>query len=110
VCDARTVRDEDLVPVTANLLSKWSIKYADISAGRSFETFYAKYGPEYRWYYASGMTPEEVLLIKCFDSIRNVETARRAPHSAFTDPEIRNDVTRKSIEIRCLVFYEDEPK
>ncbi len=83
--------------------------YADVSAGESFETFYAKANPEHRWFYASGMTPEEVLLIKCFDSKTDGGVARRVPHSAFTDPRTRDEMTRESIEVRCLVFYEDEP-
>lgn len=97
------------MPVSANLPPKGEGKYATLTAGKRFETFYAKYGPEHKWYYASRMTPEEVLLIKCFDSTKDGETARRVPHSAFTDPETRDDVTRESIEVRCLVFYEDQP-
>lgn len=111
VCDARSVRDEDLIPVAANLPSKdTGMKYSTITAGKRFELFYAKYSPEHKWYYASEMTPDEVLLIKCFDSIRDGKTARRVPHSAFTDPKTKDlDVVRESIEVRCLVFYEDQP-
>lgn len=110
MCDARSVPDEDLIPVAANLPSKdTGLKYSTITAGRRFELFYAKYNPEHKWYYASEMTPDEVLLIKCFDSIRDGKTARRVPHSAFTDPKTKDlDVVRESIEVRCLVFYEDQ--
>lgn len=110
VCDARTVRDEELIPVTANLPGKdTGLKYSTITAGRRFELFYSKYSPEHKWYYASGMTSDEVLLIKCFDSIRDGKTARRVPHSAFVDPKTKDlDVVRESVEVRCLVFYEDQ--
>jgi hypothetical protein len=107
VCDARSVLDEDLVPVIANLPPKGSKTFENVSAGEGFETLAPKANPNHRWYYASAMTPEEVLLIKVFDSKRGV--ARRVPHSAFTDPKTRNDTTRQSIEVRCFVFYEDEP-
>jgi len=53
------------------------------------------------------MKPEEVLLLKCYDSIQDGKTARRVPHSAFSNPATKDDVNRESIEVRCLVFYED---
>ncbi len=109
VCDSRTVRDEDLIPIPVTLPAKGTGQYADISAGKGFEIYYARHNPEQTWYYVSAMTPEEVLLIKCFDSIRDGHTARRVPHSAFTNPDTKDDLTRESIEVRCLVFYEDQP-
>ena len=111
VCDARTVLDEELIPVTANLPTKdTGMKYSTITAGRRFELFYAKYNAAHKWYYASGMTSDEVLLIKCFDSISDGETARRVPHSAFVDPKTKDlAFVRESVEVRSLVFYEDQP-
>lgn len=47
--------------------------------------------------------PEEVLLIKCFDSRRDV--ARWAPHSAIQTEEDFGPA-RESIEVRCFVFWE----
>ena len=109
LCDARTVRDEDLMPVSVTLPSKGTGQYASISKGKGFELYYLRYDPEQTWYYVSAMEPEEVLLLKCFDSTRDGNTARRVPHSAFTDPDTKDDVNRESIEVRCLVFYEDQP-
>lgn len=68
-----------------------------------------KYHPEQTWYYCEGMKPGEVLFVKCFDTIRDGKTARRVPHSAFVDPTNTDETKRESIEIRCLVFYEDQP-
>lgn len=109
ICDARTVRDEDLMPVKSIPPKSGPSQYRYQTAGTYFELFYAKYNPEQTWYYADSMKPDEVLLIKCFDSLRDGKTARRAPHSAFTDPDTADDVTRESIEIRSLVFFEDQP-
>ncbi|KZT05591.1 uncharacterized protein LAESUDRAFT_681098 [Laetiporus sulphureus 93-53] len=65
--------------------------------------FSVRYNPNHRWYYLSNQTPEEVTLIKCYDS--EVDKARLTPHSAFADatspPEAPH---RESIEVRCLVF------
>ena len=108
MCDARSARDEDLMPVMALLPPKGSGQYADVSGGDKFELFYKRYHPEERWYFADRMQPDEVLLIKCFDSLRDGKTARRCPHTAFTNPETEGEETRQSIEVRSLVFFEDQ--
>ena len=74
--------------------------------GRSFETWGIRANPAHRWYYKSRMAPDEALLLKIFDSKKDGR-ARRAPHTAFTSPEDYGE-TRKSAEIRCFVFWEDQ--
>ncbi|KAI0109818.1 hypothetical protein F4814DRAFT_424680 [Daldinia grandis] len=59
----------------------------------------------HRWYYKHAQRPDEVLLIKCFDSEAGVP-ARRAPHSAFEDGEYKDGEARESIEARALLFYD----
>lgn len=108
ICDARSARDEDLMPVMAHLPPKGSGQYADVSGGDKFELYYKKYHPEEQWYFADKMQPHEVLLIKCFDSLRDGKTARRCPHTAFTNPDTEGDESRQSIEVRSLVFFEDQ--
>ena len=65
------------------------------------------------WYYLKDMTPEEVVLIKCFDSQSHSMTdgktsiAHGACHTAFFDPQTAPGAPgRQSIEVRCLVFYD----
>lgn len=60
-----------------------------------------------RWFYKSYLTPEEVILIKCFDSKLDGR-ARRVPHTAFHVPGTEDAEGRESIEVRCLVFHEDD--
>ncbi|KAK3724830.1 hypothetical protein LTR37_000878 [Vermiconidia calcicola] len=108
ICDARTARDEDLMPVVSYLPPKGSGQYADVSGGEHFELYYKRFCPDEQWYFADRMEPDEVLMIKIFDSLRDGETARRCPHSAFTNPSTEADATRESIEVRCLVFFEDQ--
>ncbi|KAK3390139.1 methyltransferase-like protein [Podospora didyma] len=69
------------------------------------ESWVVRYNPHHQWYYKHGMTPRDVLLIKCFDS--DTAVARRALHSAFEDPVYRDAESRQSIEVRCLVCYDD---
>lgn len=60
-----------------------------------------------RWFYKSKLSPEEVILIKCFDSKLDGR-ARRVPHTAFTVPGTEDKEGRESIEVRALVFHENE--
>jgi len=93
VCDARSVRQEQLV--ASDL----------VYANRIGETYSVIFDPEHRWYYAPQMRADEALLLKCYDSLTDGR-ARFAPHSAFTDPTTPPDAPpRESIEIRALVFH-----
>ncbi len=57
-----------------------------------------------RWYYASDMERDEVLLIKGWDS--DDRRARFSPHGAFVLPDTENAPARESIEVRTLVVFE----
>jgi len=77
------------------------------------ETFAVAPSDRHRFYYVKDMTPEEVMLLKCFDSAGEGEAlstkglAARTPHTAFWDPQTPESAPgRQSIEVRCLVFYE----
>lgn len=62
---------------------------------------------DHRWYYKFEQTPDMVMLIKCHDSKADGR-ARRVPHSAFTDQDMVDREPRESIEVRALVFHEDD--
>ncbi|PMB65588.1 hypothetical protein BM221_008949 [Beauveria bassiana] len=97
VCDSFSVEDDDLIPIPMAIPGKrpWSVNYL-------------RYRPEQAWYYRSAMTPEDVLLFKNFDSTSKRETvAKRVPHTSFDDARTRDDANRESIEMRCLVFWEN---
>ncbi|KAF8064040.1 hypothetical protein FPV67DRAFT_1503302 [Lyophyllum atratum] len=71
------------------------------------ETLGVKYNPNQKWKYFRGVTPEEAILIKCFDSIQDGSVAIFAPHTAFQDPTTPEGTpARESIELRALVFYD----
>ncbi|KAH9024066.1 hypothetical protein EDB85DRAFT_292773 [Lactarius pseudohatsudake] len=96
LCDFNSVdRSRDLVPHT--------LKYPD----RDGETYGVQWNENHRWKYVRGMTPEEGVLIKCFDSIQDGSVAVLTPHTAFEDPTTPSGVEkRESIELRALVFYD----
>jgi hypothetical protein len=104
VCDARSVAETDLVDMVAMIPKEATHKV--LSRRQDIKGFNLRYNTAHQWYYAPRMTPDEALLIKIFDSEKDGR-ARLVPHSAFTDPNTnRQDPTRESIEIRCLVSWE----
>jgi hypothetical protein len=86
------VFNSDLVEAT--------IVYAD----REAKTWTVKPNPAHRWYFKYAQQPDEVVLIKCFDTLESV--ARRTPHCAIEDPDEKDKECRESVEVRCLVFYD----
>jgi len=93
VADSSTVQDEDLVPVEH--------RYPN----RRGETAAVAHRENQDWYYWSGMTNEERLLLKCFDSDEELGRKGRVPHTAFVDPRTPEGAPgRESIEVRALVF------
>ncbi|PIB00978.1 hypothetical protein CB0940_02129 [Cercospora beticola] len=104
VCDAKTVREADLRPYPMKVRAEDSLDKKE----REFEIWHVMASPEHKWYWPSDMKPDEALLIKCFDS-KLEGVARRAPHSAFNLPDDQGP-PRESIEIRCVVLWEDQPK
>jgi hypothetical protein len=94
VADAQSVDSGDLVAT--------ELVYPD----RIGEIYYVKFNPSHRWFYASAMRQDEVMLIKCFDSADDGR-ARFVPHSAFVDQTApAGALPRESIELRTLVFYD----
>lgn len=95
VVDATSVPDGNLVPV--------QLVYPD----RVGETFTVRPNEVHRWFCLKEQTPEETILIKCFDS-KTDGRARRTPHSAFVNPAFEDEAPRESIEVRALVFHPDD--
>ena len=93
VSDARSIHDKDLVAT--------DLIYPD----RTGEIYYVKFNPGHKWFYAPAMRDDEIILIKCYDSVDDGR-ARFVPHSAFADPTTPAGAPpRESIELRTLVFY-----
>jgi len=94
--DFRTVdASYDLVPT--------DLIYPD----RAGENYQVRYNPAQRWYYYRNQQPDEVVLLKCYESEEIPGRAQLTPHSAFMEPDVPEGTPpRESIEIRALVFYE----
>ena len=93
LCDAQTVRPDQLVPVEM------------VFSDKTVETIRVIYDPNHRWLYFPAMAASEAILFKTYDSATDGR-ARFVPHSAFTDPAAGGEVLpRESIEIRALVVH-----
>lgn len=86
-----------------------------ISVEHHYESGYNGYtaaiqhDPEQKWYYLSGMTGDERLLLECFDSevlkLGDQATLGKLAHTAFEHPgTLPGAEGRESIEVRALVF------
>jgi hypothetical protein len=94
LADAASVRPADLIATD------------QVFPDRVGEIYHLAYDPAQRWYYAPAMTPDEVLLIKGWDSVQDGR-ARFTPHGAFDLPDTPdNAAPRESIEVRTLVVIE----
>ncbi len=93
LCDATSIRDTDLVSTERR------------AKDRIGELQLVTWNPEHHWYWFSGVTRNEAVLIKTFDSALDGR-ARRSIHTAFRNPDAPPNATpRESIETRALVFF-----
>ena len=97
VCDARSVRADDEVTVTAIT--------EELQGDIVHDTMSYVHNPAHRWYYFPDMTIDEVIVFKSGDSDPN--GAVRVAHTAFTDPTCPPGVpTRASVEMRALAVFD----
>ena len=95
ICEYGSIGDQDLVAAERH--------YPD---GRIGGIYYLVHNPKQRWYYFPRMERDEVVLLKCFDSLTD-GTARWTAHGSFDDPNSPANATpRESIEIRTLLFFD----
>jgi hypothetical protein len=93
IADAQSLLPADMV-VTER-------RYQD----RIGQTSAITYNPAHRWYWFPQMRPDEALVFKVYDSMKDGR-ARFTAHTAFDDPATPPHARpRESIEIRTLAFF-----
>ena len=76
-----------------------------IYKNRTGEIYYATFNTRHRWLYVPDMEPDEVILLKNFDSAKDGR-ARFTPHAAFLDTTAPKGARpRQSIEVRAIAFF-----
>lgn len=100
------LRDSPLAMADGTTVAPADLVASDlIYPNRRGEIYSVKYNPNHRWFYFPEMTPDEALLLKCYDSATDGRT-RFGPHTAFVDPTTPPDAApRESIEVRTLAFH-----
>jgi hypothetical protein len=101
LCDAQSLAFDDLIITDIHHFAE-----EDLETPAHRGMIYALHpNPGHRWYFASHMQPDEILLLKCYDS-RDDGRARYMPHTGFKNPDCPADFTpRESIEARTLVVF-----
>lgn len=97
MADSRTVEEGDLVEGTSS--------HVTATVEKRFGLWFLKHNPRQRYYYKSNMTPEDVLVLKLFDT-KDEGRVTSALHSSF-DCEKDTGLPRRSIELRCVVVWDD---
>jgi len=99
------LRDSPLAICDGATVSRRCLRATDLLyPDRTGEIFYLAHSTRQRWYFASDMDPDEIWLIKNFDSRPR---GRVAPHSAFSPASAgpRDVLPRESIEVRAFALF-----
>lgn len=100
LCDYRSISPSDLMPAEAAFDRDGEVTW-------SFEALLFRYNPRHRWFFYSGMTPDEVLVFKRHDTDPALPSF--LPHSAFVDDTVPTDtLPRASIEMRTIAYWYGE--
>lgn len=101
VCDARTTRLEDFIPTEIQHFQENDLENPSLTG----EIYSFKHSPAHRWFYVSDMQPDEVILLKCFDTAADGR-ALFTGHTGFQNPACPAVFTpRESIEARTVVVF-----
>ena len=62
--------------------------------------------PDHEWYWIPQQQPNEVSMLKCYDSITDGSVSRWSFHSAAVDPTApKNAPNRRNVVVRAFVFF-----
>ncbi|HLY45974.1 MAG TPA: CmcJ/NvfI family oxidoreductase [Stellaceae bacterium] len=70
------------------------------------ETTRFTYRPGHEWYWFPRQQPNEVSMLKCYDSVTDGSVSRWSFHTACIDPNVALDAPcRKNVVVRSFVFF-----
>jgi hypothetical protein len=107
LCEGRSVRDEEgthNTKVDVAEIPTGDALYAPIAGEEDMlaATIF-HFSPGHRWWYFPDMQPQEVILIKLYDSDHS--RAWRCPHTAFRDTTRPDARPRRSMEFRGMAYF-----
>lgn len=96
LCDGRTVRDDDMVPIDYRLRSE--------TRDTVYRTCGSRFSERHHWWYFPNMTKDEMIVFNGFDSAN--AASMKTLHVAFEDPTVADPIPRASIETRYFALYD----
>ncbi len=70
------------------------------------ETTRFTYRPDHEWYWIPRQQPNEVSMLKCYDSVTDGSVSRWSFHTACIDPTAPDDAPcRRNVVVRSFVFF-----
>ena len=70
------------------------------------ETTRFTYRPEHEWYWVPEQQPNEVSMLKCYDSVTDGSVSRWSFHTACINPNLPDDAPcRRNLVVRSFVFF-----
>ncbi|KAJ5758187.1 uncharacterized protein N7511_006881 [Penicillium nucicola] len=107
VCDAQSSGDDDVVELFVDFFDETAAAAKEKRVDVQWSVVFGQYSAAQEWWYMSKMTTEDLVAFKIFDTQGGNDTW--CMHSSFPDPKTSDSqVPRKSIEVRCFVFWEDQ--
>jgi len=101
ICDARTTNLDDFIPTTITHYLEEDLNNPALTG----EIYSFKHSDAHRWFVVSDMQPDEVVLLKCYDTATDGR-ALFTGHTGFRNPDSPNDSPpRESIELRTVVVF-----
>ncbi len=101
ICHARATSLEDFIPTEIQHFSEDNLETPHLTG----EIYSFQHSPRHRWFWVSDMQPDEVMLLKCFDTA-NDGRALFTGHTGFDNPACPPQFTpRESIELRTVVVF-----
>ncbi|KJZ70018.1 hypothetical protein HIM_10599 [Hirsutella minnesotensis 3608] len=102
--DFTTVDDDDYVSFAVPAATQGGPDMGKPYAGEAFSATHSK---RHQWYWIDSQTPEEVLILRFFDSTAEGQsrTAGGVLHSSVELPGTADQPARESIELRCLCVW-----
>lgn len=95
ICEYGAIQNNDLIVAERH--------YPDKRIGRIYNL---AFNPTQRWYFFPKLMCDEIVLLKCYDSLTD-GTARWTAHGSFKYPDTSpSAVPRESIEIRSMLFFD----
>ena len=101
ICDARTTHLDDFIPTKITHYVEGDLEKPALVG----EIYSFRHSDAHRWFMVSDMQPDEVLLLKCYDTAHDGR-ALFTGHTGFPNPESPPDTKpRESIELRTVVVF-----